>query len=114
MIKKGDVLFIDLPAPIGGPGREQIGRRPSVAIQDESAQLPTIVIVPFTSQLGGLRFPFTFRVEPTSANGLTYPSVLLVFQLQVLDKRRVVNSIGQLEAGDLSQLDAEIRRMLKL
>ncbi|MFH1969657.1 MAG: type II toxin-antitoxin system PemK/MazF family toxin [Verrucomicrobiota bacterium] len=114
MIQRNDVLFVELPPPLGGAGREQTGRRPAIAVQDELTHLPTVLVLPVTSQLEARRFPFTLRVEPTTANGLTRPSIILLFQMQVIDKRRVVRVIGKLEPEYADQLDVMMRRMLKL
>ncbi len=113
---RGDVLRIELPSPPGGVGHEQAGRRPAIAVQTDltSASLPTLMIVPLTGQLSALRFPHTIQVEPSRANGLTQPSVLLVFQLRAIDRQRILGRIGCLEQNYLDQLDAEIRRMLNL
>lgn len=113
---RGDVLRIELPSPPSGVGHEQAGRRPAIAVQTDvtSASLPTLMIVPLTGQLSALRFPHTIQVEPSRVNGLTQPSVLLVFQLRAIDQRRILETIGRLEQHYLNQLDAEIRRMLSL
>ncbi len=71
------------------------------------------MIVPVTSTLAALRFPFTVRIEPSSANGLTLPTVAMVFQLRAIDRKRIIGKIGELEPEDLAQIDAEIWRMLK-
>ncbi len=108
---RGDVLRVELPAQAG---KEQAGVRPAVAVQADEADSPTLMIVPFTSQLEALRFTHTIRVEPSAANGLTLPSVLLVFQLRAIDRRRIVSTIGRLEPNYLDQLEAELYRLLDL
>jgi mRNA interferase MazF len=87
-----------------------------VAVQADppAAALPTVMIVPFTSQLSALRFPYTIKIEPSALNGLTQPSVLLVFQLRAIDRRRILTTIGRLEQVYLDQLDAEMQRLLSL
>jgi len=113
---RGDVLLVDLPPPRGSAGHEQVGRRPAVAVQSHTAdaQLPTLVVVPFTSKLKALRFSHCIEVAPSPANGLTEQSVLLVFQLRAVDKTRVRRTIGCLEQEYLDQLDGEIQRLLDL
>ncbi|MEW6232657.1 MAG: type II toxin-antitoxin system PemK/MazF family toxin [Chloroflexota bacterium] len=113
---RGDVLHVELPHPSSGEGHEQTGRRPAIAVQTDatSANLPTLLIVPLTGQLSALRFPHTIRVEPSKVNGLNQPSVLLVFQLRAIDRRRILGTIGRLEPGYINQLDAEMRHMLSL
>ncbi len=112
---RGDIVWVDFPPPPSG-GHEQAGRRPAIAVQTDAAgtTLPTLVLVPQTTNLVALRYPFTVRVDPSPQNGLTQPSVLLAFQLRVTDRRRVIRVVGRLEPHYLHQLDAELRRLLNL
>jgi mRNA-degrading endonuclease toxin of MazEF toxin-antitoxin module len=105
-VKRNEIVVVELPPPLGGSGREQTGRRPAVLVQDEMPSLPTLLVAPLTSKLGALRFPYTFRVEPPSENGLGVPSVALPFQLQVVDRRRVLQVVGTLGPRCVRQLDA--------
>jgi mRNA interferase MazF len=106
----GDVLLIDLPP---SNGREQSGRRPTVVVQSNTANEPTLIVAPVTSNLRTNRFAFSVRVEPTPENGLTVPSVVLVFQLRAVDKDRIIRKLGQLSAEDLALVEAEVWRMLR-
>ena len=106
----GDVLLINLPA---SDGREQSGRRPAVAVQTDLVGEPLLMVAPVTSKLSVLRFAFSVRIEPTAENGLTAPSVVMVFQMRAVDKARIVRKIGQLSAADLARVEAEIWRVLK-
>ena len=72
------------------------------------------MVVPLTGQTGALRFPYTIQVEPSDTNGLTQPSVLLIFQLRAIDRRRILDRIGRLEQHYIEQLDIEMRRLLSL
>lgn len=63
--------------------------------------------------LCALRFAFSVRVEPSTENGLTTPSVVMVFQMRAIDKERIVRKAGQLSAADMARIDAELWRMLK-
>ena len=110
---RGDVLIIELPS---SGGREQAGRRPAIAVQADStdSQLPTLMIVPITSKLNAQRFPHTILVDPSQTNGLTSPSVLLVFQLRAIDRQRIQKKIGELEQYYLDQLDIEMQNLLNL
>ena len=82
-------------------------------MQTDIAVTPMLMIVPITSSLGALRFPFTVRIEPSSANGLSLPSVAMVFQLRAIDRRRIIGKIGELELEYMVRSDEEIWRMLK-
>lgn len=113
---RGDVVTVDLPVPADRPGREQVGYRPAIVVQtdDTEANLPTTMVVPITSNLSAIRFPHTFRVDPSPQNGLAKPSVLLVFQLRAIDKKRLGKTIGHLEQHHLQQLEFEIRLLLDI
>lgn len=113
-MKRNDIVVVELPPPLGGVGREQSGRRPAVVVQEETPGLPTLLVAPLTSQLASLRFPHTLRVEPSPENGLSMPSVILLFQLQVVDKRRVLRVVGELEERYVEQFDSGLRQMLKV
>jgi len=87
---------------------------PALVVSDDSPVLPTIVVVPLTSQLAALRFPHTLQVEPSPGNGLSVPSVVLLFQLQVVVKRRVLRVVGELDQDHVVQFNSRLRNMLNL
>lgn len=107
---RGDVLLVGLPE---SDKREEKGNRPAIAVQTDVANSPMLMIVPVTSSLGALRFAFTVRIEPSEQNGLTLPSVAMVFQLRAIDRKRIIQKIGELELQYLALVDAEIWQMLK-
>jgi mRNA interferase MazF len=109
-VARGDILLVALP---DSDKREEKGNRPAIAVQTDVEASPMLIIVPITSSFGALRFPFTVRIEPSDLNGLTLPSIALVFQMRAIDRKRIVRKIGKLEPEYLSQIDAEIWRMLK-
>lgn len=88
-----------MPQAADGAGHEQVGTRPALVVHADatSETLSVIMIVPFTSNLKAQRFPHTLLIHPSKQNGLTAPSVLLVFQLRAIDKQRVSKRIGHLE-----------------
>lgn len=91
-------------------GREQAGRRPTAVVQEDDDGVPVVSIVPFTSRIEALRFPYTVRVEPTSENGLTASSVALVFQTTSVDRVRFRNRLGILSSKDMTSIDAVLRK----
>ena len=115
-MRRGDVLSVDLGSPAQGGGREQAGRRPAIAVLSDAspATNPMAIVVPLTSKLAAMRFPYTIQVQPTPVNGLTSPSVLLVFQLRAVDLGRVNQVIGHLEDDYLKLIDDTLRQMLAL
>ena len=88
-----DLYWVEFP--LRG-GHAQAGRRPAIVVQSAgaTAKLPTILLVPLTTQLDALRFPGTALVEATTENGLKRPSVALVFQLTAVDRQFVGQRLG--------------------
>jgi mRNA interferase MazF len=107
---RGDVLLVSLP---DSDKREEKGNRPAIAVQTDIANSPMLIVIPVTSSLGALRFPFVVKIEPSEQNGLNLPSVAMVFQMRAIDRKRIIQKIGELEPQYLAQVDAEIWRMLK-
>jgi mRNA interferase MazF len=107
---RGDVLLVSLP---DSDKREEKGNRPAIAVQTDIANSPMLIVIPVTSSLGALRFPFVVKIEPSEQNGLNLPSVAMIFQMRAIDRKRIIQKIGELEPQYLAQVDAEIWRMLK-
>ncbi len=70
-----------------------------------------LMVAPVTSNLAALRFAFSVRVEPSAENGLTTPSIVMVFQMRAIDKARIVRRIGRMSKADMARIDGEIARM---
>lgn len=115
-LARGDVVWVTLPAPAGAPGREQFGTRPAIVVQPATGYgaLPTVLVVPVTSNRGTLRFPGTMPVAKSPANGLTADSVALVFQVRAIDRARIGDRLGRLSGADARQLDEKLAAVLGL
>ncbi len=109
-MKRGEVWRVRLPSV---PGHTQAGIRPAVIVQEEQATLllPTVIIVPFTSTRATLRFPGTLAIQPDGQNGVTAPSVALVFQLTAIDKTNCLQLLGILDLVSLDQIFAELDKL---
>src|SRR5215207_757329 len=99
-MKKGEVWRVRMPF---GPGHTQAGERPAIILQDDAfnLSLPTVLVVPFTGTQTATRFAGTLLVQPDNQNGLTVPSVALVFQLSAQDKRDCLRRLGVLDQATL-------------
>ena len=98
-----EVYWVEFPP---SDGHEQSGRRPAVVIQDDTyaASLGVSLVVPVTGQPLNSRFPATVVVAPSGQNGLLKSSVVLVFQMRAVDRRRFRNRIGVVEVEVLAQI----------
>lgn len=113
-MQRGDIVLVNLPQPAGAGGHEQTGTRPALVVHDDatSDSLSLIMIVPITSNLATKKFAHTILVQPSVQNGLTMPSVLLVFQLRATDKRRIVKKIGNMETDIMDRVNIELKNLL--
>jgi mRNA-degrading endonuclease toxin of MazEF toxin-antitoxin module len=99
----GELVWVEFPA---GAGRAQSGRRPAVIAQgaEASDQLPTVLVIPLTTQQDALRFPGTVLIETTGSNGLKQPSIALVFQITVLDRKFLGKRLGEVSEAVVQAL----------
>ncbi len=102
-MRRSEVWRVSLPP---APGHVQAGDRPAVVVQIDAvtAAVLTVLIVPFTTSLATLRFPGTLLIQPDGQNGLTAPSVALVFQFRAIDQNNRVRKLGILDTQTLDQL----------
>lgn len=106
-MKQGDIFWISFPA---GAGRAQAGRRPAILLQNDEAshQVPTVLVVPLTTQREALRFPGTMLIDPDFSNKLQQPSVALVFQLTSIDQQFLGARIGVVSDNVLTALKSTL------
>ena len=109
----GDIYLVEIPT---SGGHEQQGVRPAIIVQtsENIDKVPTVLVVPFTTQIRASNFPFTFVVEPDLTNNLTSKSVALVFQLRAIDKKRLKNKLGSLRSNDIQTLKQNLEKILKI
>ena len=102
-MKKGEVWRVRLPA---ASGHAQTGDRPAIIVQNDQhiAALPTVLVVPLTGTRAASRFLGTVAIQPDGRNGLTIPSVALVFQVRALDKNALLPRMGEVDASTLDQV----------
>jgi len=108
-MKKGDVCIIKLSIEVG---HEQYGQRPAIVISDTGVGI--LIVIPLTSNLEALRFPYTLEILPDKHNNLKQKSVALVFHLRAIDKSRVVKIVGKINNQIKKKIDFILKEMLGL
>lgn len=93
-IARGDIFFASLDPVVGS---EQAGVRPVLVVQNDeaNARIPTVTVIPLTSNLRAGRFLFAVFI-PASESGLPKDSVALAFQIRTLDRTRLARKAGHL------------------
>ena len=102
-VHRGEVFYADLSPVVGS---EQGGIRPVLIIQNEigNRHSPTVIAAAITSRLDKARLPthINIRAEDT---GLAKDSVVLLEQIRTIDKRRLKERMGELDAPSMSQVN---------
>jgi len=106
-VSRGDVVAVVLPGRYGKP-------RPAVVIQHDAFEaLPSVTLLPLTSDLRGLplvRVP----VEPSSETGLRIPSEIQIDKIMTVPRDKVGSRIGALDAPTMQRVDEALGRFLGL
>ena len=111
MIKRGDIFYADIDE---GKGSEQNGRRPVVILQNNKGNrhsTTTIAAMITSARKKSLPTHVWVRKEDS---GLKEDSIVLLEQIQTLDKKRLVNKVGRLGKVVMDQVDRAARRSLFL
>lgn len=111
-IQPKEIWKVDLPDT---QAHEQMGDRPAivVAVHTESGNT---MVVPFTKNQKFIRFPYTYLVKKSTANGLTLDSVALIFQMRCLGNStsRFLYKMGIIEDVHLNQIKTLIKDYLAI
>ena len=83
--------------------------RPVLIIQNDTGNRhsPTVIAAAITSQTGKANLPTHISLAARSC-GLTRDSVILLEQVRTLDKRRLREHMGRLDAAMMNQVDNAI------
>jgi len=102
-IKRGDIYYADLSPVVGS---EQGGVRPVLIVQNDvgNKHSPTVIAAAITSKLGKSRLPTHIEVD-ASDYGLSRDSVILLEQVRTLDKKRLKEKMGHLDAGSMYRVN---------
>ena len=102
-VKRGDIYYADLSPVVGS---EQGGLRPVLIVQNDTGNRhsPTVIAAAITSQINKAKLPTHIELEGKSY-GLTKDSVVLLEQIRTIDKRRLRERMGRLDAGLMNKVD---------
>ena len=103
MVKRGDIYFADLSPVVGS---EQGGMRPVLIVQNDTGNRhsPTVIAAAITSQTGKAKLPTHIELAARSV-GLNRDSVILLEQIRTLDKSRLRERMGKLDAQTMTAVD---------
>ena len=105
-IKQGQIYFANLN-PI--KGHEQGGYRPVLILQNDILNkfLNTVIIAPITKNLKAKGYLTTYFLNKKTS-GLKFDSVVLLFQLRTIDKKRLINKVVFLNKEIMANIRAQL------
>ena len=106
VVKRGDIYFADLSPVVGS---EQGGMRPVLIVQNDTGNRhsPTVIAAAITSQTGKARLPTHIELSAQGC-GLSRDSVILLEQIRTIDKSRLRERMGRLDAATMNKVDNAI------
>lgn len=108
LIRRGEIYWVDLPDK---KGRELKELHPCLVVSNDKQNLfsPLIIAMPITSlKTGDKAFPFQVLIQ------LKKPSVILIDQIQTLDREKFKGRIGKLDAELMEEVEKKIHTVLAL
>ncbi|MCD7895031.1 MAG: type II toxin-antitoxin system PemK/MazF family toxin [Erysipelotrichaceae bacterium] len=112
VVKRGDIYMADLNP---GFGYEQCGIRPVLIIQNDKGNKysqTTIVACISSSVKSKARLPTHVYIKARKA--LSSNSIVLLEQIRVIDKDRLIRKIGFLEQAEMARVDTCLKISLNI
>ena len=112
IVKRGEIYYADLSPVVGS---EQGGIRPVLIVQNDigNKYRPTVIAAAITSRTSKNALPTHIFVDAATC-GLTKDSIVLLEQMRTLDKRRLRERMGALDAPVMLEIDRAISVSLGL
>ena len=103
MVRRGEIYYADLSPVVGS---EQGGVRPVLIVQNDvgNKHSRTVIAAAITSQREKAKLPTHIELRAASC-GLSRDSVVLLEQIRTIDKRRLKERMGELDAPAMSQVN---------
>lgn len=105
-VKRGDIFYADLSPVVGS---EQGGVRPVLIIQNDvgNRYSPTVICAAITSQINKAKLPTHIEID-CGKYSLVKDSVVLLEQIRTIDKKRLREKIGHLDASLMKKINKAI------
>ena len=102
-IKRGDIYYADLSPVIGS---EQGGVRPVLIVQNDvgNRYSPTVIAAAITSQHEKSKMPTHINLNAECC-GLSKDSIVLLEQVRTIDKQRLKEKMGTIDAVAMNRVD---------
>jgi mRNA interferase MazF len=111
--RRGEVYLVAFDPTVG---REIKKTRPALIIQNDvgNRYSDLTIVAAITSEFSPVLYPVEVIVKPSSANGLTMLSAILLDQFRTVDTRRLIKRLGAIDPSTMRRVDEAIRISLGL
>lgn len=105
-IKRGDLYYADLDPAIGS---EQGGKRPVLIVQNDVGNYysPTTIVAALTTSIKHKHVLPTHQLV-RAREGLRYDSIILLEQVRVIDKMRLLQCVGSLKDYEMQAVNQKL------
>ena len=112
LIYRGDIVLCDLNPVVG---TERAGIRPCLILQTDRANnsSPHTLLAPFTTKIRQSLLPSHVAII-AGQGGLSQDSVLLCEQLRVVDRKRIIRTLGHLDLPTMQKVNKALEAILEL
>ena len=102
-VKRGEIYYADLSPVVGS---EQGGIRPVLIVQNDvgNRYSPTVIAAAITSQKYKTNLPTHIELNASKC-GLAKDSIVLLEQIRTIDKRRLKEKTGELDASSMNNVN---------
>ena len=111
-LKRGDVVVANLEPVIGS---EQQGRsRPCVIVSPRilNDKFKGVIVCPITDAKHLKQSELGLTFVPAGEAGLQKNSLIIAFQIRMIDKRRILKQLGTVNENSMSELSRALRRVV--
>ena len=105
-VKRGEIYYADLSPVVGS---EQGGIRPVLIVQNDvgNKHSPTVIAAAITSQRDKSKLPTHIEVSGEKC-GLSKDSVVLLEQIRTIDKKRLMDRMGELDLNSMNRVNTAL------
>ena len=113
-LKRGTVLLVNLEPTIGS---EQHGKsRPCLVVSPEALNevFRGVIVCPITNAQHLKQSELGLTFIPAGEGGLNKDSLVIAFQVRMIDKRRIIRKLGKIDDSFLFEVNESLRTILDI
>lgn len=112
-ITRGSIYYADLGK---GKGSEQEGTRPVLIIQNDTGNKhsPTVICAAITSKMSKAKLPTHVAIDGGVIKGISKDSIVMLEQVRTIDKERLKEYVGDLDAMRMQSVNKALLISLDL